>query len=238
MNEQSSGEKILEKIKQAHIKPKPRWEFLLKNCVIWALFIISILIGSLSFGIMIFMFKNNCLQHFINTSGVFQKFLIGLPYFWLLILIAFIAIAFYNFKHTNKGYRHNPLFIVSAGILLSIIIGSIVYAIGGSEKLEDIFYRKMPFYQKMMKFQGRMLFDPQKGRVPGIVIEINKDYIKIQDFMGKIHSISTSTDQFVIGQRIIIYGKPQIDNSCPCELKPLIKTEHFKPKPCPRCLNN
>ena len=47
------SEKILDKIKQQHIIPKPRWQFLLKDYLIWAVFVIATIIGSLSVGIII-----------------------------------------------------------------------------------------------------------------------------------------------------------------------------------------
>lgn len=202
-----TGQKILEKIKEEHIKLKPKWEFLLKNYVIWALFVVAIIIGSLAFGVMIFMVFHTDWQYSTGQIGLVRNLLISLPYFWFLILIIFLAIAFYNLKHTKKGYKYNPLLIVSSSILISIIIGSVVYALGGGEKLEDIFYRRVPFYQQIMKFRGRMLLNPERGVIPGVIVEVSQNNIKIRDFRGNIWSITTSTDQFTVGQRIILFGK-------------------------------
>jgi hypothetical protein len=237
MDEQSSAQKIIEKIKEARIKPKPRWEFLLKNYLIWAIFAVAISVGSLAFGVIIFMFKNANWQSYAANEGIAKKLLISLPYFWFIILIIFIIIAFYNLKHTPKGYKYNPLLVVAASIIASIMIGSIVYATGGGEKLEDIFYRRMPFYQKIIKFHGQMMLAPEKGRVPGVVIEVTQDNILIQDFRGNIWNITTSTEQFVIGQRVIINGiTPSKGDFRPHMIQPWMAPNHFMPKACPRCI--
>jgi len=201
------GEKILEKIKEDHIKPKPRWEFLLKNYVTWAIFVIAILIGSQATGVMIFMINHTEWEDYIQQEGFLQQILINLPFFWLIFLIIFIAVAFYNIKHTKKGYQHSPLIIVLLSIIISLAIGTIVYATGGGEKLEDIFYRRVGFYQQIMRHGGRMFIDQEKGRIAGVIIEVNPNSVIVEDFQGNIWEIVTSTEKFIPGQRIHIFGK-------------------------------
>ena len=203
---QPTGQKIIEKIKAAHIRPKPKWEFLLKNYVIWTIFAIAIFIGSQATGVIIFMIKHAEWENYPIEEGFFQQILINLPFFWLIILIIFIGVAFYNLKHTKKGYKYNPLFIVLISIIISIIIGSIIYATGGGEKLEDAFYRRFPFYQNMMRPQGRLLINPEGGRIAGVVVEVNPEYITIKDFRGNVWKIATTTDQFAVGQRVRVLG--------------------------------
>ena len=52
-------QKLVAKIKQANIAPKPRWHFLLKNSVIWAAGTLSLLIGAGAASVMIYLFKYN-----------------------------------------------------------------------------------------------------------------------------------------------------------------------------------
>jgi len=230
------GQKIIEKIKEAHIKPKPRWEFLLKNYVVWAIFAIAIFIGSLATGVMIFMIKHAEWENHPLEEGFFQQVLINLPFFWLIILIIFIVIAFYNLKHTKKGYKYNPLFIVLASIIISIIIGSIFYATGGGEKLEDTFFRRFPFYQNMMRPQGRLLINPEAGRIAGVVVEVNQEYITIKDFRGGLWKIVTTTDQFIVGQRVRVFGKMMQPKQFEADImKPFF--QHTRPSD-NHCLNN
>jgi len=198
------GNKILEKIKKEHIKPKPRWEFLLKNYAIWIIFTSAVIIGSLATAVVIFMATH---YNYVVTENFLTEILIKLPYFWFIILIVFILIAIYNLKHTKKGYKYNIFLIIFLSIISSLIIGSIIYAFEGGEQLEDIFYRRVPFYQKIMQYRGKMLLHPEQGVIPGVIIEINGDDIIVQDFRGTVWNITTSTEQLIIGQRIHLIGE-------------------------------
>jgi len=202
-----NGKEILEKIKEGHIKPKPKWEFLLKNSVIWLIFVAAIFIGSLATSVIIFMLTHTDWQYYAAFGGPLKLLLVNLPYFWLVTLIIFIGIAFYEIKHAKKGYRYNSLVIVLVSVIISLIIGSAVYAIGAGEKLEELIYRRVPIYQLMMHQRGRMFLAPERGMIAGVVIEVNEDSIIIRDFRGQTWNIATSTDQFEVGQRVHLIGR-------------------------------
>ncbi|MFA6255392.1 MAG: hypothetical protein WC675_05195 [Patescibacteria group bacterium] len=219
------GEKILEKIKEGHIKPKPRWEFLLKNYVTWAIFAIAILIGSQATGVMIFMMNHTEWEDYIQQESFPQQILMNLPFFWLVVLIIFIAVAFYNIKHTKQGYKHSPLIIVLLSIIISLAIGTIVYATGGGERLEDIFYRRVGFYQQIMRQSGRMFINPEQGRIAGVIIEITPDSVIVEDFQGNIWKIVTSTENLILGQRVHILGNMLPDQ----QFETQIIKPHFRP---------
>ena len=59
MTKKSISKKILQKIRKEQIKPKPKWEFLLKNYVFWGAFILSIIVGGLASSVAIFRLVNN-----------------------------------------------------------------------------------------------------------------------------------------------------------------------------------
>ena len=50
------SEKIIEEIKRQGIKPRPRWQFLLKRWVLWSLAVFSAVLGSIAIAIIIFTF--------------------------------------------------------------------------------------------------------------------------------------------------------------------------------------
>jgi hypothetical protein len=52
--------------------------------------------------------------------------------------------------------------------------------------LEDIFYRRIPFYQQFLHQRGRLLSNPEQGRIAGVVIEVQPEYITVRDFRGNI----------------------------------------------------
>lgn len=203
----STGPKILEKIKEGHIKPTPKWEFLLKDYTIWVFFGASILIGSLASSVTIFVLGHSDLPYYLAPNGLVRKILISLPYFWLAILVIFWLVAFYNLKHTSRGYKYDAFLILLASIMASLVLGFFIYEAGLGEKLEGIFYRQVPFYRQTFERPGRMLLDPDRDVVAGVIVEITDNNISIMDFRGKIWNVSTSTDQFELGQRVYLIGE-------------------------------
>lgn len=223
-NTDQTGQKILEKIKENHIKPTPKWEFTLKNLAFWSVFVVALSIGSLSTSVMIFMFNHTDWQDYLFAEGVVQQILINLPFFWFFLVIIFIAVAFYNFEHTKTGYKHQPIIVVIISIVLSVIIGCAVYTVGGGEMLEEIFYERLPLYQQIVIHQGRLYTAPEQGRLAGVVIEVNDNQIIIQDFSGRIWEISTSTSQFGVGERIHLLGQINSNGQFECNMiKPWFK---------------
>jgi len=206
------SQKALKTIRTKKIKPKPKWEFLLKDYVVWAIFGLSVLIGSLSVSIIIFMVSNSGWDGIAKFSSL-KPMLLNIPYFWILILIVFLFLAYYNFKHTKGGYKHNPYLIIIISILISAVLGSVVYGMGGGKKMEEVFYQKLPLYQKIMNHGARILMSPQEGRLAGIIItEYNLNF-SLKDFNGKIWIIvlrgesAENQDLIKVGTRVKIIGE-------------------------------
>jgi heme/copper-type cytochrome/quinol oxidase subunit 2 len=113
MKTEELSQKVLETIKDKHLKPKPKWEFMLKNYIIWILSITSLVVGSFAFAVIIYMVRNSNWDLYQNLSGnLLGLILASLPYFWFIFLIIFILISYYNFRHTKSGYRYKFYLIV------------------------------------------------------------------------------------------------------------------------------
>jgi len=90
----------------------------------------------------------------IVKTGLFRRILVNIPYFWIFILSIFLFLAYYNFKHTKKGYRFSEYLIISFIILVSILFGVIAHGVGMGARIEGATFRKFPPYRKIMEFQG------------------------------------------------------------------------------------
>ena len=55
----SLEKKILEKIRKDSIRPKPKISFVIKNSLILSFFMISIILGALSFSVLFYIFSDN-----------------------------------------------------------------------------------------------------------------------------------------------------------------------------------
>lgn len=211
MTDKDLSQKVLDVIHESHIRPKPKWEFLLKDYVIWGLFFLIILIGALSVSVIIFMARHDLPY----VSGEVKIWLLSLPYFWLVLMALFLLIAYYNFKHTNHGYRHNPYAIFFLSFILSIFLGSVFYTIGGARELEEICYRHLPMYQVMMDKHGQMWIEVSQGKLAGTILEVKPENIRLESFDDKVWLVWLPLEnqiKFADGMRVRVFGQQLSDD--------------------------
>ncbi len=214
MTDKNLSQKVLETIKNKHIKPKPRWEFLLKNSAIWTVFVLSILVGSLASSVIIFLLRHDPSATALAAHPL-KDLMLKIPYFWIVILVIFLLIAFYNAKHTKRGYRYNSYLIIIISILVSFILGVGIYVTRGAEKIEDSFYKKIPAYRQITDQRGKMFIDPQAGRLAGHIIDIKDNTIQIQCCYDQVWKIVLLDDAYIdleLGMRVRLLGEQISDN--------------------------
>ena len=186
MTAENLTQKILEKIKEDKIEPKPKWQFLIKAYSIWVFFGLSVLIGSLSFAVMIFIIFNDATFELLKDNWL-KNILQTLPYFWIALLVVFIFIAYFNLKHTKTGYRINPYGLIALSIVASLLLGSLIYAFGDAQMIEKITYNKIPLYKNLANRQAQIWVEPQNGRLGGVIMEvsISDNKFELRDFRGQ-----------------------------------------------------
>jgi len=164
---------VLKKIKDNNIKPKPLWYFITKNYFIWSVFGISIILGSLAFSMVLFIIKQLDwdIYHYIGNSFLKTVF-ISFPYLWLIFLILFTGVAYYNFIHTKRGYRFKLISILLISLVISITLGTGLYFNGFSERLENVFSEKIPYYNRLVYSCEEQWMKPERGLLAGTIIEI------------------------------------------------------------------
>jgi len=229
MNDQKISDKVIEAIKTKRIVPTPRWEFLLKDVVVWALAVLGLVVGSIATAVVIFITLNDDFRYVAGSTSITKQVLLDIPYFWLTLIIIFGAVAIYNLRHTRHGYRYGVLLILGGSIIASVVLGSVVYVTGGAASLEEIFYQRIPFYHQMFIIQGQLWNAPEQGRVAGEVIHVGPDYITVKDVHGAVWEVPTTTYFFKPGQRIRLFGSPT-DNTQfqPRVLKPWYREPAFR----------
>jgi len=229
---ENTGQEILDKIKEQNIQPKKRWEFLFKNYLLWFAFGLAIILGGLASSATIFIFQHATWVELAPGFSPLKRLWVNLPLFWLLSLSLFCFLAWYDFKNTKRGYKYQPLIIVLFSIILSIALGVAMYSLGLGQKLEDTFFRRVPFYKQMFRQGGRMLVEPDKGHLAGIITNVGPKTITVEDFLGRSWTISTSTTEFQTGQRVMLIGRMSDDNNFICEsIRPWIKRAGPPPPP-------
>ncbi|MBU1017630.1 hypothetical protein KKA33_01225 [Patescibacteria group bacterium] len=166
------AQSIIGKIKKEKVKPTPKWVFLFKRSVIWGLFGLSVLFGSMAMSIILFQLRDMDYSVYKEMGSSLAGFvLLALPYFWVLLLIGFLALACYHLRHTKSGYRYNVFAIIGLSLVASILFGTGLYATGVSGNLEKAF-RKIPYYERL-HFGKRIIWNnPEQGFLAGTIIHM------------------------------------------------------------------
>lgn len=225
------GESALEIIKQKKISPKSKWQCLLYGRMAWALSLVFIVIGALAFSVVIYMVKNNDWDMYSHLGDSLVEFIIvTLPYFWIVLLILLICLAFFSSKFTEKGYRYRLVTLLSVGLLLNIGLGIIFYSIGFGRVIDSYLEDKVPVYNYMLINKAKMWTQPEKGLLAGLIISADKDQLIIKDYKGNLWNIELAENiiikgriEIVVGLKINIVGEKQDNNNFLAkEIRPLL----------------
>lgn len=179
-------DKILEKIEHQHIEPTPKWYFQFKNFGFWCLFTCSILIGSMSFSIILYSIQQTdfvLISHFSHSS--WESILVLLPYFWLILLLVFSILAFFSFKNFKKAYKYSLVSILTLSVFLSILLGTLSFISGSASFLERKFADQVEIYNSIEEKKLQHWMQPENGFLAGTIVDAKLDTLIIKDFNQK-----------------------------------------------------
>jgi hypothetical protein len=178
MIEKNFTNKIISKIEEEKLKPRPRWKFVFKNYFLWIIGFLSLFFGALSFSLIIYLFNSgeNILSDRFGAS-FWEVFLAIVPIFWLIFLALFVFLFYLNLKKTKKAYKYSPFFILIIGFISSIALGASFYMLGFSKNFDNILGKNInPFvYSRFMNPQLNFWSEPEKGRLSGIILKSGYD---------------------------------------------------------------
>jgi hypothetical protein len=206
---QEFGPKLLEKIKEEKIAPKPRWQFLLQKYVVWAAGIISLIVGGLATSVIIYFINDNNSSIYQKMDGSWLKFIfLTLPYFWLIFLAFFIFVFYYNLKHSGKGYRYPVVAMAAASIFLSLFFGVIFFQLGVGRLIDDLLGESSPLYSQVLNRQMTFWNAPDEGRLTGLVVAQTSDSeFILLDIDREAWQVEAESDRYFL-PGIINIGKP------------------------------
>lgn len=182
------------KIRHQRITPRSRRYFFFKRFAIWAMFAISILLGSVASGVAIFQLTNAEWDLYRHLNHSLPEFiLLVMPCFWLVFLAGFSTAAYYYFRRTDGGYRYRVATVILLNVLLSIVAGTGLFAVGFSERMEAVFQETVPFYTGVTAHRRKMWMRPADGLLAGRIIAVpDAETIALSDLNGKIWAIDTA----------------------------------------------
>lgn len=231
--EKDFSKEVLEKIKNEQIKPISKWHFVLRDSVVWLVFAASIVLGALSFSVILHFWEINDWDAYYRLSENFLAFiLMTMPYFWLICFMLFAFLAYYYLKHTRTGYRLEFARVVVWNLALSLFFGSILYSVGAGRRAESEFAEKSQFYKELRNEQEKIWLRPEKGVIIGRVTYIAQsgEILELDDPHQVTWIVDTSDTEYFQGfvaQKgfmIKIFGKRGEENFFIAEeIRPLMK---------------
>ncbi|HRY63037.1 MAG TPA: hypothetical protein P5267_00300 [Patescibacteria group bacterium] len=233
------SDKILTTIQEQGLKPAPKASFRLKNFLLWALFGLSILVGALSVGVSIFLLANQEWDLYQYVTGNPLAFLLlVLPYFWLVVIIIFIAFGFYNYQHTKFGYRLPLLRLAIIYLLATLILGLGAYRFGLGHRLNNFFNEQLPGYQHL-NYEHYLWQKADQGLLAGEIISLTPTGFILEDLKGDHWQVNALTAILVNGATLapqeqikIIGERSDVNKFLAREIRPwcgcggCLKTEH------------
>jgi len=177
MNPTKLSDSILKRIENEEIKPRSKWYHRVRYGSFWGIFAIMLVLGALSFAVMLFALFNTDFEIFdyVETSGLMQLIAL-MPFIWMFIIGLAIGLGVWGIKHTKHGYRMALLFVFGGNVLGSMLLGSVVYGIGGGEMIEEIVEETIPHYESVREKHERFWGNPaENGRLAGLVEEIDTE---------------------------------------------------------------
>lgn len=159
---------VLNRIKAEGVCPRSRLWFQTRECVVWLLWLLSVLFGALAVAVSLFVIVYNHVGLFEATHDSRVIYMVdALPYLWIIILILMIGLAVFDFKQTKRGYRFPLWQIVLSSLLASFGVGFLLYIVGTGYQVDKELGKRLGFYNSQEKSERDRWQQPKEGRLLG-----------------------------------------------------------------------
>lgn len=187
--------KVLDRIDEEHVVPRPKWQFTVKDRLFWVFWILSIVLGSLLAAALVFSFVNAGWEYRVVTHrNLFGFVMQVLPTVWIVALLGALLLAYENFRHTSRGYRVPLAAIIGISLLITALGGLLFYVSGAGRVVEEELGGRIPAYRTAMMRQKLIWTQPEQGLLAGEVLEFDKTQamLRLRGFDGNLYLMSTS----------------------------------------------
>jgi len=160
--------KILNRIESGAICPKSRLSFQGWECVLWCLWLFTIVIGALAVAISFFvMLQHTYSIYEVTYSSSLVFFIETLPFLWFSVFLVMVIFAVYNLSHTKNGYRYPLWQIFGSSMILSLAGGSLLHLAGTGFILDKQMGLFTEYYESQEKRAQKIWQQPEQGRLLG-----------------------------------------------------------------------
>lgn len=178
-----NNDHIIQKIKNENIRPISKNTFVVKKIVLWFSFVMSTIFGAYAFA---FFFLKTLYIDFDNWyyfSNTYNRFLMeNIPIIWIVLFVVSLALMFFLFKKTDKGYKYSIFFVGFISLIISFSLGIILSkALAYNGLLVDRFEK-----DRFMSWTN-----PEEGRLSGEILFVDSRYVLLRDIRNEVWNINT-----------------------------------------------
>lgn len=173
-HEESMRDRILTTIAADGVEPKPRWHFLLREGVVWAVAAGAFVLGSIASALSLYIADaSRFMEHTIEFSSLDLVFE-AVPLLWIALALGALFYTVHAVRETRRGYRAPTAWLVLVALIASVGAGSVLYAQGLGAALDRYLLEAVPFYPRVSGFRPMHWMRPPEGIIVGTVEDIDR----------------------------------------------------------------
>ncbi len=167
-SQKSLKETLFERIESEQVCPYSRMFFQGRECMVWSLWALSIMVGAFAVAVSVFVMTHRQYELYEATHDNFLTFMVeALPYLWFGVFVLMAYAAVYNIRHTRSGYRYPIWIVLVSSITLSFFGGSLLQLFGFGYAVDNLLGKNLDMYVSQEKFEQRLWQNPDEGRLIG-----------------------------------------------------------------------
>ncbi|HMO78494.1 MAG TPA: hypothetical protein PKD95_04860 [Candidatus Paceibacterota bacterium] len=210
--------KVLSRIEGDALCPRSSYLFKGRECVLWCLWALTVLIGALAIAVTLFVLSLQVYSPYEVTHGSFWSFFIEtLPFLWFLVFFAMVGFAVYNLRHTKNGYRYPLWLILGSSLVLSLAGGALLHLVGIGFIMDKQLAQFTKYYESQEKREQKIWQQPERGRLHGrqniADTQNNRQTITFTDSQSVLWSTDITeldNDEILLletGERVRLWGE-------------------------------
>jgi hypothetical protein len=159
---------VMSRIECGEVCPRSKRFFQTRECAVWFLWAVSVVIGALAVAVTFFVFTHRQYALYEATHENFFTFMVEvLPLLWIVVFGVMVLVAVYNMRHTKRGYKYPLWQIFSSSMVLSLAGGAALHLFGLGYSTDHMLGQKMDMYNSQEKIEQKMWQNPKEGRLLG-----------------------------------------------------------------------
>ena len=178
-------EEVLARIERLGLKPQSYIAVLGHRAAFWCLAGLSILLGAISFAVLIF-----AAFDVARTGGQdfdqmpFDDVAIALPAIWGACSIVFAVSAWFGVSRTKRGYRYRPPLVMALAMIVSLALGGALYGLDVGRRVHEFLAEHIPAYEAYTAIPYAEWSRPDEGYLGGEVLSMQGQSLRLRSFDG------------------------------------------------------